>query len=289
MPEARVVEACDLSLLGTPMDIQGILWTIREKREALERMTSKLEVLNPHQAFFLMKNVFAIPKLYYVLRITCLLVWRRVAYLRQGTFWFSRESGERFVRMGRVWTGRVPREFWRSWLKESNLLLLSDMSSFLGSMNSVCELMETIRSRTNIADTNKLAGAPLPDDLRCQKAWVLPVVKRNWDNMLLEADQVSRARLMATALKESWTWLNAFSLLGTQLDSESFRVTVALRVGTDVCILGTAAGGWTVCGANQFKFRKNARQCFLSAVWIRLCRSIEYRALPFCMMHSLWI
>ena len=114
-------------------------------------------------------------------------------------------------------------------------------------MNSVCELMETIRSRTNIADTNELAGAPLPDDLRCQKAWVLPVVKRNWDNMLLEAGQVSRARLMATALKESWAWLNAYSLLGTQLDSESFRVTAALRVGTDVCPSArTAAGGWTV-------------------------------------------
>ena len=31
-------------------------------------MTSKLEVLNPHQAFDLLKNAFAIPKLQYVLR-----------------------------------------------------------------------------------------------------------------------------------------------------------------------------------------------------------------------------
>ena len=31
-------------------------------------MTSKLEVLNPHQAFVLLKNAFAIPKLQYVLR-----------------------------------------------------------------------------------------------------------------------------------------------------------------------------------------------------------------------------
>ena len=42
-------------------------------------------------------------------------------------------------------------------------------------------------------------GASLPDDLRRQKAWDLPVVKYNCDNILLEADQVSRARLMATA------------------------------------------------------------------------------------------
>ena len=47
------------------MDIQGIPGTINEKREVLERMTSKLEVLNPHQAFVLLKNAFAIPKLQY--------------------------------------------------------------------------------------------------------------------------------------------------------------------------------------------------------------------------------
>ena len=56
--------------------------------------------------------------------------------------------------------------------------------------------------------------------------------------MLLEADQVSRARLMATAQKESGAWLNALpvSSLGTLLDSEVFRVAIAIRVGADVCI-----------------------------------------------------
>ena len=43
LPGVRVVEACDLSLLGAPVDIKGIPGTIHEKREALERMTSKLE------------------------------------------------------------------------------------------------------------------------------------------------------------------------------------------------------------------------------------------------------
>ena len=32
-------------------------------------------------------------------------------------------------------------------------------------------------------------------DPKSQKAWDLPTFKGNWDNMLLEADQVSRARL----------------------------------------------------------------------------------------------
>ena len=61
------------------------------------------------------------------------------------------------------------------------------------------ELVETILSRINIADTNELAkaveswrgasgGAPLPDDPSRQKAWNLPIVERNWENMLRVAD-----------------------------------------------------------------------------------------------------
>ena len=123
------------------------------------------------------------------------------------------------------------------------------LPSFLAPMNSVGELVETILSRINIAETFELAeavefrrracgGAPLPDDLSCQKDWNLPIVERNWENMLRVADQVSRARLLATAQRESGSWLNALpvSSLGTLLDSESFRVAITIRVGTDVCI-----------------------------------------------------
>ena len=81
-------------------------------------------------------------------------------------------------------------------------------------------------------------GASFPDDPKRQKAFDFPIAKRNGDNMLLEADQESRARLMATAQKESGALLNALpvSSLGTLLDSESFRVVIALIVGADVFI-----------------------------------------------------
>ena len=123
------------------------------------------------------------------------------------------------------------------------------LPSFLASMNSVGELVETILSRINIADTNELAeaveswreasgGAPLPDDLSRQKAWDFPIAERNCENMLHVTYQVSRARLLATAQRESGAWLNALlvSSLGTMQDSGSFRVAIALRVGADVCI-----------------------------------------------------
>ena len=41
-----------------------------EKEERLDRMTDKLELLARHQSFVLLKNVFAIDKLEYILRAT---------------------------------------------------------------------------------------------------------------------------------------------------------------------------------------------------------------------------
>ena len=63
-------------------------------------------------------------------------------------------------------------------------------------MNSVGELVETILSRINIADTNELeeavefwkgasGGASLPDDPSRQKGWDPPIGKKNWNNILL--------------------------------------------------------------------------------------------------------
>ena len=56
-------------------------------------------------------------------------------------------------------------------------------------------------------------------------------------NLFNSANQVTRARLLAAATKESRMWLHAVPVpsLGTQLDPESFRVAVTLRVGASVC------------------------------------------------------
>ena len=84
LPGFRVVEARDLSLLRARVDIQCIPGTINEKREALERMA--LEVLNPHQAFVLLKNAFAIPKLQYVLRASPTYFCREELRISTGLF-----------------------------------------------------------------------------------------------------------------------------------------------------------------------------------------------------------
>ena len=153
----RVVEACDLSLLGAPVDIQGIPGTINGKREALERMTSKLEVLDPHQAFVLLKNAFAIPKLHYVLRASpAYLCKEELRIFDRALFGFLGRGANVSLEGDVCKQAGFPVKFGGLGCRRAEDIALL---SFLVFMNSLGELVETSLSRINIADTNELAEA----------------------------------------------------------------------------------------------------------------------------------
>ena len=67
-------------------------------------------------------------------------------------------------------------------------------------------------------------------------AWDVPRAKSVAAKILEEADQLSRACLLAAASRESGLWLHALSApsLGRLLDPETFRVSFALRIGAEV-------------------------------------------------------
>ena len=233
-------------------------------------MTSKLEVLNPHQAFVLLKNPFAIPKLQYVLRASPAYLCREELHI------FDRAL---FGSLGRVTNvsleGNVckqagfPVNFGGLGCRRAEDIALP---SFLASMNSVGELVETILSRINIADTNELAeaaeswrgasgDAPLPDDSSRQKAWDLLLLRGIgktccvWQTRCVEPDCWPRHRERERAglgsmlcpfrrLGHFWTP----RVLGLPMPLEWALMFVFL-------IFAAAVGGWTVgvcmvCPAN---------------------------------------
>ena len=70
-----------------------------------------------------------------------------------------------------------------------------------------------------------------------QKEWDTILLQLRHAELLADADQLSRSRLLAAACPESGQWLHAFPTpaLGTHLDPESFRIAIAHRVGAEVC------------------------------------------------------
>ena len=62
-----------------------------------------------------------------------------------------------------------------------------------------------------------------------------PICDRAFNELLENADQIARARLLAAKTEHSGAWLHALPspTLGTHLDD--LRITVALRVGAVIC------------------------------------------------------
>ena len=114
-------------------------------------------MLNPHQAFVLLKNAFAITKLQYGLTAS-------PAYLcREELLFFDRAL---FGSLGRVSNVSLEGDL----CKQAMFLVIFGglgcmraediaLPSFHASMNSAGELVKTILSKVNIADTNRLAEA----------------------------------------------------------------------------------------------------------------------------------
>ena len=246
LPGVRVVQGDECSLLGAPVSPAGIPEVLLGKKEDLDLLISKLEVVDNHQAFVLLRNAFAIPKLQYVLRAS-------PAYAFSGglrSFDFSLREA-----LARITNVEMKNDSWVQATLPVGLGGLgcrgaSDVAlpAFLSSMHSVGPLVETILSRINMVDTTELGeaeemwvrrsgGLDLPTDRFRQKDWDIPLATVSREELLRGADQVGRARLLAATCKESGVWLNAVPVpsLGTQLDPEVLRIALALRIGAKVC------------------------------------------------------
>ena len=68
LPGLKIVPAAEACLLGTPLSEEGLSSAVRGRREDMERMAARLQLIENHQAFVLLKNCFSLPKLQYVLR-----------------------------------------------------------------------------------------------------------------------------------------------------------------------------------------------------------------------------
>ena len=70
-----------------------------------------------------------------------------------------------------------------------------------------------------------------------QRAWDTPRIDHIRKRLLENADQFSRARLMASAQSESGAWASAILVpnLGTQLSPDELSIAIALRTGSKIC------------------------------------------------------
>ena len=224
---------------------------LSQKIDDLERFSSRLKLIQPHQAFFLLRNSMSLPRLAYLLRTTDVAEHRLVSKydftLKESLTqllnvrlsdvqWKQASLPVKHGGLGIRAASDVACPAFISSCKQSKLLAfeLSGINHIQGEEQAILKW-------------STLTGCPSPDSFQ-QRDWDLPLIERAKVNVLDEAvDERNRARLLAVMSQWSGDWLNAIPVpsLGLMLNSTELRIAVALRLGARVAYPHDCAS----CGA----------------------------------------
>ena len=249
VPGLSVTERDHATLLGSPIGTaSGIQDTILKRTKSLQTLGSRLQLLRAHNAFCLLRNALAIPKVLYILRTSpCFLVpalhdFDSLLRSLLGTILNVNLSDS-------AWTqASLP-------VRVGGLGVCSTTqlapSAYLASAAGCAQLVQQILPQRLLnspfpAATEALVvwyqghkePAPCTPDSSHQKAWDGPVVTAAAEALVRESpDELAQARLLASQRKESGEWLHAppMSAIGLRMDDEVLRVAVGLRLGVALC------------------------------------------------------
>jgi hypothetical protein len=228
LPSVRHVPRREAVLLGAPVgDETSVDTVLHSKLVEFRRLAGRLITLNAHDALFLLKNCFGLPKLLYTLR--CAACYKSTV-LREfdGVIQHTLKTILNVDLADDVWT--------QATLPVSSgglgVRLATDLAlpAFLSSVNGAASFtLKLLPSRLHAVSGDRdpaCVAACLEWQTRCastvpdpaksgiQKAWDLPVVSRKREELLSAAQtQVGRARLIAAAAPHSGDFLHAAAVL----------------------------------------------------------------------------
>ena len=289
-PDIKLVPPNDLELLGSSIGTRSLSTSLKRSTEALERMIPKLSLLSSHNALYLLRNCFHIPKFLHILRTS-------PAFTQPGLLqdMDSLTAGA----LSKLLNVDITSKTWQQMTlptKYGGLGIPSikfvATSAFIASAMSSIHLMNTIlplnhgddliqpiylREAVKLwQDTN--FGIECPTGCK-QSVWTSSAAKGRLENLLSCSNIMDRARLNGCAAPGSGDWLHAIpsEKIGTRLTNEQLRIAVCLRLGANVFLQHTC-----VCGAESDSKGNHALCCKLQRGRIArhtLCNDIILRAL----------
>ena len=291
------VDPSKLTLLGAPIGSeQAVDDCLTSKAVGFSRMCQRLELMDAHDAIYLLRFCIAAPKLTYVLR--CSPCFRSPCLGNYDNI--LRDCAQRVLNVDltdHAWLqATLPVRHGGLGIRTaSDLALPAFLSSLHGTTDIVGGLLggkfqstvERAMTLDATATWKSKSGKELPISA-AQRSWDEPIVLRRREALLDSTDNgsTSRTRLLAAAAPKAGAWLHALpvSSLGLRLTDEQVRIAAALRIGADIC----SPHRCTRCGEKVDKTgvhglhckRSAARHARHSEVNDIICRSLNSAQVP---------
>ena len=286
----------DACLLGSLLNHECVDAALDENGAMIKGIEPRLSLLPAHEAFYLLKSCFAVPRLQYLLRTSPAFASPRCQELAATI----REilSNILNIRMTDVsWCQASLPVRWGG-VGVRDLVSLAP-SAFLGSIHATEALVRSILPaplalepdvQVQLATSawQRLSGANplLGEDAGRQRSWDDLVCSAVFENLTSRSDQVSKARLLASASPNSGSWLHVLPCrnLGLALSDRELRVAVGLRIGAPLvrshnCVCGSEvdqlAHHGLSCRRSAGRQRRHAQA---NDVLVRAIRSVDIQA-----------
>jgi len=254
LPGVNVINSSEALLLGSAVTIEAQLPVLRLKTGKLSNMRKILGMLPSHAAFFLLAKSVSIPSLIYFLR--CFPSYGEI--LRPSLDAYDTELKNTVAEILNI---NLDQSKWDQVCLPVKLgglglrqIPKSASSCFLSSLESSKDLLSMILPQDKLFIAHKeyqdalenwreLVGerdALPPVSGRRQASWEGPALQSIQSSLLQKARNSAhdQARLLASAHQTSGYWLQALpsAQLGLLMSDEEFQVSVALRLGSQVCL-----------------------------------------------------
>ena len=248
MDGIKIVNRSDLTLLGSPIFPEAINSVLDEKLSQLSRMSKRLLEIENHEALFLQRHWFTIPKFNYFLRTSpCLLKSDTLEKIDK----IVKESLENILNIDlheRAYDqATLPIAMGGLGFRPATEVALAGFLSSVCASKSISRSLlppsyeEPVNRLWESACTlwkQKSHQNDIPEITIYQSTWDKELYDYRYQNLLHSSpDNFERARLLAVSSKSASDWLYAVPIpsLGLKLDPMTLKISCCLRLGSTVC------------------------------------------------------
>ena len=244
----KLIPKHQLTLLGAPIFPEAIEEVLQQKISDLENMTERLKVIDSHEALYLLRNCFAMPKLTY--------------FLRTSPCFTKPETLKKFddiIRTSLINILNIPlseMSYDQATLPVAKgglgIRPASEIAipGFLSSVHASTAIANTLLPQTLQQHANvhwesaldiwkeKSGKNEIPEDPMYQASWDKPLYEARFENLFQQANNVhEKARLLAISSESASDWLHALPIpsLGLHLDPIALGIACGLRLNAKVC------------------------------------------------------